>query len=50
MPYRICKTIEIENGHMFVKHQGEFTMRTVPAILHDLKKRLDAESAHIDVD
>jgi len=34
---------------VLAQHQGEFTMRTVPAILHDLKKRLDAKSAHIEV-
>src|SRR6478609_2432105 len=28
-------------------HQGEMTMRTLPDVLHDLKERLDAESAHI---
>ena len=31
-------------------HQGEVTMRTLPAILHELKQRLDAESAHIEVE
>ena len=31
-------------------HQGEMTMRTLPDILHDLKHRLDAESAHIEVE
>ena len=31
------------------KHEGEVTMRTLPDILHDLKKRLDAEEAHIEV-
>ena len=35
---------------VLAEHQGEVTMRTVPAILHDLKKRLDAESAHIEVE
>jgi len=35
---------------VLAEHQGEFTMRTVPSILHDLKKRLDAESAHIEVE
>lgn len=30
-------------------HQGEITMRTLPAILHALKARLDAEAAHIEV-
>lgn len=31
------------------KHEGEVTMRTLPEILKDLKDRLDAESAHIEV-
>ncbi|MEI6278793.1 MAG: GTP cyclohydrolase FolE2 [Verrucomicrobiae bacterium] len=31
-------------------HRGEVAIRTVPAILHDLKKYLDAESAHIEVE
>jgi GTP cyclohydrolase I len=31
------------------KHEGEVTMRTLPEILHDLKKRLNAEEAHIEV-
>lgn len=31
------------------RHQGEVTMRTVPSILAELRKRLDAESAHIQV-
>ena len=31
------------------KHEGEVTMRTLPEILHDLKKCLDAEEAHIEV-
>jgi GTP cyclohydrolase I len=31
------------------KHEGEVTMRTLPVILHDLKKRLDAEETHIEV-
>jgi GTP cyclohydrolase IB len=31
------------------EHEGEVTMRTLPVILHDLKNRLDAEEAHIDV-
>lgn len=30
-------------------HEGEVTMRTLPEILHDLKQRLDAEEAHIEV-
>ncbi len=31
------------------KHEGEVTMRTLPEILRDLKKRLDAVEAHIEV-
>src|SRR6058998_2929022 len=31
-------------------HQGEMTMRTLPEILHELKQRLDAESAHIEIE
>ena len=31
------------------EHRGEVTMRTLPAILHDLKERLDAESARVEV-
>lgn len=30
-------------------HEGEVTMNTLPAMLHDLKQRLDAEEAHIEV-
>ncbi len=30
-------------------HQGEVTMRTLPAILHELKKRLAAEAARLEV-
>lgn len=32
------------------RHQGEVTMRTLPAVLHELKKRLESEEAHIEVD
>src|SRR5215204_5869666 len=31
------------------EHRGEVTMRTLPSILHDLKERLDAESARVEV-
>lgn len=31
------------------RHRGEITMRTLPAILHELRDRLDAERAHIEV-
>jgi GTP cyclohydrolase I len=32
------------------RHQGEITMRTLPAVLHDLKAHLDSEAAHIEVE
>ncbi len=35
---------------VLARHQGEVTMRTLPAILHELKSRLDAEAAHIEVE
>jgi GTP cyclohydrolase I len=31
------------------KHRGEVTMRTIPEILHDLKKHLKAESARVEL-
>lgn len=31
------------------QHEGEVTTRTLPNILHDLKERLDAEEAHMEV-
>jgi len=31
------------------KHEDEITLRSLPAILHELKKRLEAESAHMEV-
>jgi GTP cyclohydrolase I len=34
---------------VLASHEGEITMRTLPAILRDLKAKLDAESAYIDV-
>jgi len=34
---------------VLTSHEGEITMRTLPAILRDLKAKLDAESAYIDV-
>jgi GTP cyclohydrolase I len=34
---------------VLARHQGEVTMRTLPALLHELRQRLDAESAHIEV-
>jgi GTP cyclohydrolase I len=35
---------------VLAEHRGELTMRTLPQILHELKKRLDAEAAHIEVE
>jgi GTP cyclohydrolase I len=35
---------------VLAKHQGEVTMRTLPALLRELRQRLDAESAHIEVE
>jgi GTP cyclohydrolase I len=32
------------------RHQGEVTMRTLPAILHELKERLESNAAQIEVD
>src|ERR1051326_4136078 len=32
------------------RHQGEVTMRTLPTILHELKKKLESQAAHIEVD
>jgi GTP cyclohydrolase I len=29
------------------EHRGEITMRTIPSVLRDLRKKLEAESAHI---
>jgi GTP cyclohydrolase I len=34
---------------VLTEHEGEITMRTLPLILHDLEKRLDAESTQIEV-
>jgi len=31
------------------RHRGEITMRTLPAVLIELKKELEAESAHVEV-
>ena len=41
----MSRFIEILNSH-----RGEITMRTLPTILQELKERLDAESAHIEVE
>ena len=35
---------------VLARHQGEITIRTLPAILHELKQRLDAESARMEVE
>lgn len=34
---------------VLTQHQGEMTMETLPAILHQLKERLGAESARVEV-
>ncbi len=34
---------------VLAEHRGEVTMRTIPAILADLKRRLDAERARVEV-
>ena len=34
---------------VLARHQGEMTLRTLPSLLHELKQRLDAESARIEV-
>ena len=34
---------------VLAKHEGEITLRSLPAILHELKRRLDAESAHMEL-
>src|SRR5215203_2452354 len=31
------------------EYRGEVTMRTLPSILHDLKERLDAETARVQM-
>ena len=31
------------------EHRGEMTMRTLPVVLQELRRRLDAEAAHVDV-
>src|SRR5438067_1516650 len=31
------------------EHRGEVTVRTIPILLHDLKTRLDADSARVEV-
>ena len=41
----MSRFIEILNSH-----RGEITMRTLPTILQQLKDRLDAQSAHIEVE
>lgn len=41
----MSRFIEVLNGH-----RGEITMRTLPLILGELKTKLDAESAHMEVE
>lgn len=40
----MSRFIEILN-----EHRGEVTIRTLPTILHTMKERLEAESAHVEV-
>src|SRR5260370_30659507 len=40
----MSRFIEVLNDH-----RGEITMRTLPAVLQDIKTRLSAESAHMEV-
>jgi GTP cyclohydrolase IB len=40
----MSRFIEVLNAH-----RGEVTMRTIPTILHELKERLEAETAHLQV-
>src|SRR5512132_2191627 len=40
----MSRFIEILN-----EHRGEVTMRTLPIILHELRNRLEAESARVEV-
>jgi GTP cyclohydrolase I len=35
---------------VLARHQGEVTMRTLPVLLAELRKRLDAEAAHIELE
>jgi GTP cyclohydrolase I len=41
----MSRFIEVLNAH-----RGEITMRTLPEILQELKQRLDAQSAHIEIE
>jgi len=41
----MSRFIEVLNEH----RDGEFTLRTIPSVLRQLKKRLNAESAHIEL-
>src|SRR5215212_110829 len=40
----MSRFIEVLNSH-----KGEFTVRTIPAMLIELRQKLDAESAHMEV-
>jgi len=40
----MSRFVEVLNSH-----RGELTMRTLPAVLSDLRARLDAETAHVEV-
>jgi GTP cyclohydrolase I len=49
LPHRFKGTHMSRFIEVLTAHRGEFTMHTFPAILADLKKRLEAESARIEV-
>ncbi len=40
----MSRFVEVLNGH-----RGEITMRTLPTLLHDLRARLNAERAHVEL-
>lgn len=49
LPHRFKGTHMSRFLEVLALHEGEVTSRTLPAILHDLKERLHAEEAHIEV-
>lgn len=48
LPYRFKGTHMSRFVEAIEAHHGEITMRTLPAILRELKRRLDAESARVE--
>jgi GTP cyclohydrolase IB len=49
LPHRFKGTHMSRFLEVLTKHRGEITTRSLPAILRDLRQRLEAESAHIEV-